>query len=344
MHVIHEITRITALDREAFQQRFERQCEPVIIENGAREWPAFTRWNPEYFVDRVGTVPVRVKKSTTSLHPDFTQDVPISYIRCSVGEYLDRILRGDPAERARYYLSGDEVRLIHRGEIDPTFAPLLADCPPLPHVPQSRLETMSLWVSAQGILAWLHYDGNGCHNLNVQVRGSKEVLLFHPNELPRLYPQTSDERPDMLSFSKVNVANPDFAAYPRFRDARAVRGTIGEGDVLFIPAFWFHSVRHLGEWNVNVNFWWRPSEIPLTRTSFRWIAHAAARTTLEARVRASGQTPDGAAMLRAVQADPLLRASLQQFEGLSVSDAMDLLDELGAPPARAAAGAPAIVR
>jgi hypothetical protein len=42
-----------------------------------------------------------------------------------------------------------------------------------------------------------------------------------------------------------------------------------EGDMLFIPSYWYHAVFHLGRININVNFWWQPDHFRLTKTSFR---------------------------------------------------------------------------
>jgi len=39
--------------------------------------------------------------------------------------------------------------------------------------------------------------------------------------------------------------------------------------MLFIPSYWWHAVYHLGDVNMNVNFWWIPGEYKLSRTSFR---------------------------------------------------------------------------
>jgi ribosomal protein L16 Arg81 hydroxylase len=52
---------------------------------------------------------------------------------------------------------------------------------------------------------------------------------------------------------------PDLALFPRFDPESGVRIELQAGEVLYIPAYWWHQVQSLGEENVNLNFWWFPS-------------------------------------------------------------------------------------
>lgn len=45
-------------------------------------------------------------------------------------------------------------------------------------------------------------------------------------------------------------------AYPRFADAQRVELLLRPGEVLFIPALWYHCVQSL-EFSVSVNMFWR---------------------------------------------------------------------------------------
>jgi len=57
--------------------------------------------------------------------------------------------------------------------------------------------------------------------------------------------------------SSVNVSDPDPEAFPRFLTATRWRTVLDPGDMLFIPAYWFHEVRTVST-SISVNFWWRP--------------------------------------------------------------------------------------
>ena len=40
----------------------------------------------------------------------------------------------------------------------------------------------------RGVRTWLHYDNNGCHNLNAQICGHKRCWLYAPDQLQRMHP------------------------------------------------------------------------------------------------------------------------------------------------------------
>jgi hypothetical protein len=146
--------------------------------------------------------------------------------------------------------------------------------------------------------------------------------------LDKLYLFPSHERPGLIGFSAVSVNEPDYQRFPRFRDACAQKAILEEGDVLLLPAFWFHFVQHLGDFNVNVNFWWRQPDMQLSRTSFLWSCRLAVLGIVQARAKAKGGQLGGdtTALLREFEADPLLGAALAQFESISSSDALAFLN------------------
>jgi hypothetical protein len=64
--------------------------------------------------------------------------------------------------------------------------PLLEDITLPECIPEEELYTVWAWFSGKGVRTWLHYDNNGCHNLNAQVSGSKRALLFPPTDLEHI--------------------------------------------------------------------------------------------------------------------------------------------------------------
>ena len=53
------------------------------------------------------------------------------------------------------------------------------------------------------------------------------------------------------------------------RHALGYEAALEPGDLLFIPACWFHSFRHLGHFNANVNYWWKPERSTLNAVAVR---------------------------------------------------------------------------
>lgn len=257
--------RVEPLTAGAFRALYEERDRPVVIAGGAREIRAVRCWTREYLAEKIGAVEVPFKLSETDAHPNFRASEPgrmFAREKAPFAELLRRIAEGPPEERARRLFTGDERFLLQRrsGRVarDPELGLLLDDVPIPDVVPAEQLYTIWAWFSGPGVRTWLHYDNNGCHNVNVQITGEKECWLFPPSELGKLAPFPLGGDNPAHNCSQIDVDRPDPARFPDFESARCERAEIHAGDLLFIPAFWFHTFRHHGELNSNVNFWYRP--------------------------------------------------------------------------------------
>ena len=87
--------------------------------------------------------------------------------------------------------------------------------------------------------------------------------------LTKLHPQqtctgerqdSEDEVIDVLFLGDksevLDIDNPDEDRFPLFKRATRHECVLEAGDVLFIPALWFHNVSN-EEWGVSVNVFWR---------------------------------------------------------------------------------------
>ena len=265
MRIVREVERARGLTRAEFEARFERLDRPVVLEGGAADWPATRTWNEASLRARLGDTVAAFKQSSTHQHPDFHQtSLGAMFARRSgtFGEFFDAILQGPPKLRAQHIFTGDEEFVLQRrGGVtreNAAFLPLYRDTELPPLFSPERLYTVWAWFSGAGPRTWLHYDNNGCHNLNAQILGRKECLLFAPSELERTYPFELGGRNPAHNCCAVDVDAPDLALHPRFVDAQAEHAELGPGDLLFIPAWWLHTFSHLGALNANVNFWWKP--------------------------------------------------------------------------------------
>ena len=93
------------------------------------------------------------------------------------------------------------------------------------------------------------------------------MRLFAPADTPLLYPIAGaggggdagggDATTAQGNVSAVDVEAPDLDAHPLFAGARAWDAVLGPGDVLVIPARWWHYVRSLTV-SASINFWSSP--------------------------------------------------------------------------------------
>jgi lysine-specific demethylase 8 len=60
--------------------------------------------------------------------------------------------------------------------------------------------------------------------------------------------------PDNIVNSQVDLADPDLEKFPRLRRTVLYAGTVGPGDVVFIPRGWWHDIRSRTP-SVSLNHW-----------------------------------------------------------------------------------------
>ena len=113
--------------------------------------------------------------------------------------------------------------------------------------PEEKFFSSVFRIASAGMQLWTHYDV--MDNLLVQVGGRKKVVLFPPQEALNLY----------LEGDKsviVDVENPNLEMYPKFADVIKYKCILEPGDILFIPALWFHNVTAL-QFGIAVNVFWK---------------------------------------------------------------------------------------
>jgi lysine-specific demethylase 8 len=276
MLVTHEVDRVPGITPEEFAERYAAIDRPLVITGAVRAWPAFAKWGPAYLRELIGDVRVRYKLSSTHQHPDFHQATLAGMFACgeaTFSSFLDAITDGPVERRSHKLFTGDEQFLLRRRdgrtEVNAELAALLTDVELPRLIPEAQLYTVWNWFSGPGVRTWLHYDNNGCHNLNAQVTGQKTCLLFSPDQIESLYPFPPGGKNPALNCCAVDVDHPNFAQHPRFANARAEHATLDAGDLLFIPAWWSHTFSHLGTFNSNVNFWWKPEHPRTNATALR---------------------------------------------------------------------------
>jgi hypothetical protein len=226
---------------------------PVIVTDAMDQWRAMREWSFTSLSERFGGDLVPVSLGLTSPVAKMTRlsvflrhleqpnsELPGFWVNAGDG----RPLANDPATAGRgaYYLTGwyafqKHPELLEEIQPPPYFLAdwELALSPPIREILQwvSGRETTSLYVGAPGTLSPLHRDFWNTHAYLAQVRGRKQVMLFPPGDAGFLYD------------GRVDPALPDLAEFPLFANATAYTGTIGPGDILFMPSGWWHWVRGL---------------------------------------------------------------------------------------------------
>ena len=129
-----------------------------------------------------------------------------------------------------------------------------------------------VWMSNR-VTVQTHYDLSD--NIACVVAGRRRFTLFPPEQIVNLYVGPLEFTLAGQPISMVRLEQPDFARFPRFRDALPSMqvADLEPGDALFVPYMWWHHVESREKFNVLVNYWW--SEIPQWQGSpFEALLHA----------------------------------------------------------------------
>lgn len=137
---------------------------------------------------------------------------------------------------------------------------LIAECLPslLQDHPMPLLEDRSgarIWLGNH-IVTPTHIDGSD--NIACVVSGRRQFVLFPPEQIANLYIGPLDFAPTPSPISLVDLAEPDFERFPRYRTAldHAQSAILEPGDAIYIPNLWWHHVESLEAINILINYWW----------------------------------------------------------------------------------------
>jgi hypothetical protein len=256
---------------------------PVVIDGIVDQWPAFSKWKESFLREHFGHATVAFKLSPSNVHPVIGDDGELPSMKTqtsSLSAYLDQLSRTPTV-----FLDANVVCLAsRRSPVNTELLRLLDDIVTPPFLSPARIDTIGLWLSGRGVRSRLHYDRNGRDNFNAQVAGQKDFVMVSPTQITNLYPFPILS--STYNFSRVDAAAPDLETYPRFSEVESYRGTLHAGDMLFIPAYWYHHFEHLHSFNLNVNFWADAGETKMTAAALRQeviagLTHAARAAGLD---------------------------------------------------------------
>jgi hypothetical protein len=137
---------------------------------------------------------------------------------------------------------------------------------------QANPPTVGAWIGNR-TTALAHHDMS--HNFACVAVGRRRFTLFPPEQVENLYPGPLEPTPGGQVVTMADIAAPDFARFPKLRDALAAAqvAELEPGDALFYPALWWHQVEALERFNVMINYWWNTTP-PFMDTPHNTLLHA----------------------------------------------------------------------
>ncbi len=253
---MQQIEERPGVDRAVFENEIFPANRPVVLRGLVKDWPAVEAGRQsltgvaDYFksLDTGGTVTAAVSPPETGgrfFYTDDFQGFNFGSKSLSISAALDTFLSlaDDPHPPAI------ALQAMHVPDIMPSFLgdnalPLLdSDIAP------------RMWMSNRSMIA-THFDNN--YNIACVVSGRRRFTVFPPEQLTNLYLGPLLKTPGGTPISVVDLRDPDYEKFPKFREAleSAQEAVLEPGDAIYIPILWWHGVESLEPLNILVNYWW----------------------------------------------------------------------------------------
>ena len=230
---LRAIDKVEAISAEEFKKNYYRPMKPLVITGLSKQWPAYSKWNWDYFKSVVGDVNVGVYNNIKSdaYTPINTADDYMKF-----GDYIELVGKG-PAQWRIFLFNIFE----HAPQLTNDFIwPETLMKGFVKHYPM-------LFVGGQGSVTHMHFDMDLSHIIHTQFAGRKRVLLFPFEEQYKLY-RKPWEVLSLINFEKYfdqenNKLEPE--KYPALNLARGYEVILEHGDTLFMPAGYWHHMEYL---------------------------------------------------------------------------------------------------
>jgi hypothetical protein len=229
---LRPVVTVENIEPGEFKKEFYNPGIPVVIKNISKNWPAYTKWNWEYFKELVGDkrVPLYNNLKSDAYTPINSADDYKTF-----GEYVDMIRTGPAAWRVFLFNIFDHAPQLTNDFIwpDELMKGFVKKYP-------------MLFVGGETSITHMHFDIDLSHILHTQFAGKKRVLLFPFEEQHKLY-RKPFEVLSLADFSNYHHFNgtPDYKQFPALKLANGFDLTLTHGDTLFMPAGYWHHMEYL---------------------------------------------------------------------------------------------------
>jgi len=226
------VTTVDSIDPEIFRKEFYQPGVPVVIKNLSKDWPAYTKWNWNYFKQLVGDKKVPLYNNIKS---DAYTPINKADDYKTFGEYIDMISKGPAGWRIFLFNIFDHA------------PQLINDFTWPEHLMKGFVKKYPmLFTGGATSITHMHFDIDMSHILHTQFLGRKKVLMFPYAEQHKIY-RKPFEVLSMADFSHYHEGNstPDYEKFPALKLAHGFDFTLEHGDTLFMPAGYWHHMEYL---------------------------------------------------------------------------------------------------
>ena len=230
---LQEVDVVDDISGDDFKKNYYQAQKPLIIKNLAKQWPAYKKWNWDYFKQLVGTHKVGLYNNVKS---DAYTPINTADDYKTFGEYIDMIKAGPAAWRIFLFNIFD-----HAPDLINDFT-----------WPEDLMKGYvkkypMLFTGGQTSITHMHFDIDVSHILHTQFMGKKRVLLFPNKEQHKLYRKPFEvlSMVDFSNYYDAENSKVDYDKFPALKEANGYEVILDHGDTLFMPAGFWHHMEYL---------------------------------------------------------------------------------------------------
>lgn len=221
------IEELTTVDPESFRRNYIGRHTPVLIKGLAKNWGATKKWNLDFLLN------LEDDKDILLLSDNFIQD-DNRYRKSSFKDYIQRLKEAETSKKG----TKDYLTTL---DIFKYYPQLTADIDFSIFEKYTRTNDVTAWIGPAGTISGFHQDT--ANNMYAQIKGKKMFIISSPENNSSMYP--SNKHIYEAVASQVDINNFDPEKYPDFKSNEFTRVILEPGDVLYLPAKWWHYVQSL---------------------------------------------------------------------------------------------------
>ncbi|MFT7128297.1 MAG: hypothetical protein ACI89U_000403 [Gammaproteobacteria bacterium] len=252
---VEPIERIESASVDEVLKLVSEARRPVIFSGLDSDFEFLQKWDLDFFAKLDTAVPVQRPE------PDGVNYF-VKYQETPMKDFVNRIRDGE-----NLYIGAKQILRNGGLRSDKDGLGVLAEHLTIPPwVERSGISTANLWIGAGNNHTLLHYDP--WNTILMLAKGKKEFIVLPERETSKVYPYGA------LNFwslylgkvlhSKIRPLNIQKRYQAKFSKAEGFRGIISAGEMIFIPAGYWHYVKS-SELNIGINFF-----INIKDSGLRW--------------------------------------------------------------------------
>ncbi len=238
------IERVETSSAEEVARLLETARRPLVFSGLKDDLGFLQSWDLDFLSEMNTSVPVQKPEADGVNYFIEYEPMPMS-------DVVDRINKDESVYIGAKKITGSRgVRSDADGLGD------LADKMRIPEwIDTSRIYSANFWLGAGNNNTLLHYDA--WDTILMLAMGEKEFVVFPDTESSRMHQFSAFDFKALADGRVLHSKIKPLGVQEQFQEgihkAKGYKGTIGPGDVVFVPAGFWHSVKSKGT-NVAVNF------------------------------------------------------------------------------------------